>query len=372
METEKKKSNITRWWLQLQFAFFSDKRVRALRRKYGDLALIIYQKMMLKSLENKCTMKYEGLEDTFEEEIAVDIVEDETEKVSLIKDIVQFLIDHDLMVEQDDNSYFFPQAAKMSGSETDSAERMRKKRERDKEKASQCDGFASHDTGLCDDGVSQCEVIRTETNTETDLHLNSDKSKSLDVKSKTDTDHADAVSDSAGRPAGAAAAEDAVPQSDDLFSVKQLLAIAEKNKVNLTGEGVQAFHEEMQESNWILYERPVEKKGIVKALRGWAKYHPEYSLDHQAEPEKPKVAKKAQPKPTIEDEIYEIASYYISQELFDKNPGGHHTLVSKYCPKEDFTEKQLTYMADKWCVWPKTGEHIEIDENSDYYHDWNL
>ena len=141
----------------MQFAFFSDKRVRALRRKYGDLALIIYQKMMLKSLENNCSMKYEGLEDTFEEEIAVDIVEDESEKVSLIKDVMEFLICHDLMVEQEDGSYFFPQAATMSASETDSAERMRRKRERDKGKA------------------SQCEVIRKELELKQELELKNNK-----------------------------------------------------------------------------------------------------------------------------------------------------------------------------------------------------
>lgn len=88
---KKKKGNITRWWLQLQFAFFQDKRVRALRRKYGDLSLIIYQKIMLKSLENNCRMRFEGLEDTFEEEIAVDIVEDESEKIPLIKKVMDFL-----------------------------------------------------------------------------------------------------------------------------------------------------------------------------------------------------------------------------------------------------------------------------------------
>lgn len=357
MGTEtRKKGNITRWWLQLQFAFFSDKRVRALRRKYGDLALIIYQKMMLKSLENKCSMKYEGLEDTFEEEIAVDIIEDESEKVFLIKEIVQFLIDHDLMVEQEDNSYFFPQAAQMSGSETDSAERMRKKRERDKEKASQCDGEALLDIDGCDDSTSHCEVIRTETDTETDLHLNSDKSKSLDVKSKTDTDQACAVSDSADRPAGAAAAKGAAPQSDDLFSVKQLLAIVEKNKVNLTGEGVQTFHEEMQESGWMLYDRPVEKKGIVKALRGWAKYHPEYSQD-QAEPERPKVEK---PKPAQRDfdlefetkmynSICKKTDSYMPLEMeIEYSVYDLFTHIPDYCPKDIFTDEELDYLAEKY------------------------
>ena len=308
---------------------------------------------MLKSLENKCSMKYEGLEDTFEEEIAVDIIEDESEKVFLIKDIVQFLIDHDLMVEQEDNSYFFPQAAQMSGSETDSAERMRKKRERDKEKASQCDGAVSLDIGGCDDSTSHCEVIRTETDTETDLHLNSDKSKSLDVKSKTDTDHADAVFDSAGRPAGAAAAEGAAPQSDDLFSVKQLLAIAEKNKVNLTEEGVQAFHEEIQESGWMLYGRPVEKKGIVKALRGWAKYHPEYGIC-QAEPERPKAVKKYSEcdEKKITNSIYKKSGEYIPLEVTIKYVGTDDfwAYIPDYCPKDIFTHDELNFLTEKYQV----------------------
>ena len=62
-------------------------------------------------------MKFEGLEDTFEEEIAVDIAEEEAGKVDLIKQILDFLIKHELMVEKEDHGYFFPQAAKMSGSE---------------------------------------------------------------------------------------------------------------------------------------------------------------------------------------------------------------------------------------------------------------
>lgn len=267
-----------KWWLQLQFAFFQDKRVRALRRKHGDLAMIIYQKMMLKSLEESCTMKFEGLEDTFEEEIAVDIVEDEAEKISLIKHVMDFLIKHELMIEQEDGCYFFPQAAKMSGSESSSAERMRRKRERDKEKqSSQSDGDMSQDSATSDGSISHCDVIKTEQEAETDLHLNSDKSKSLDVKSKTDTEQADAGSVPADQPAAPAAAK-AGPPAADLFSVKQLLATAKKNKVNLTEEGVRAFYDEMHESGWILYQKPVEKKGIVKAMRGWAKYHPEYGI----------------------------------------------------------------------------------------------
>lgn len=272
MANKTSNSNSRRWWLQLQFAFFSDKRIRALRRKYGDLALIIYQKMMLKSLENDCYMKYEGLEDTFEDEIAVDIIEDEPEKVELIRKIVDFLIKHELMIEEKDYGYFFPQAFKMSGSETSSAERMRRKRERDeKNNVSQCDG----DVSQCDGDVSHCEVIITET--DTDIHLKSNNNKTLDdiSKTETDTEQADADSVSADRRTSSAAAE-AEPPDGDLFSVEQLMDKAKRNKVNLTDEGVKEFHKEMQETGWILYGKPIEKRSIIKSIRGWAKYHTEY------------------------------------------------------------------------------------------------
>lgn len=353
------------FWLKLKNTYFNQLTQKKMKRQpNGKEMQIIYLRMLLISLDKEGYIHYQGVYDSIEEELA----EEFDEPQEIVKQTIDFLINNNMVSVNSQNSLFMPEAMENVGSIGDSGIRMQNLRE--KEKASQCDGDVTEcdaDVIKRDGGVTQ---RREEQNiTETDLHLNSDKSKSLDVKSKTDTDHADAVSDSADRPAGAAAAKGAAPQADDLFSVKQLLAIVEKNKVNLTGEGVQTFHEEMQESGWMLYGRPVEKKGIVKVLRGWAKYHPEYSLD-QAEPEnKRPVEKKTQPKSAIEDEIYEIASYYISQELFDENPGGHHTLISKFCPKEYFTEEQLAYMADKWCVWPKSIEFAEFDERSEYYHD---
>lgn len=198
--------------------------------------------------------------------------------------------------------------------------------------------------------------------TDTDTDSVSVTDTDTDTVSVTDTEHADAVSGSVDRPAGAAAAESAAPQSVDLFSVKQLLATANKNKVNLIKEGIQVFHEEMQDSGWILYGEPVEKKYIVRVLREYAKKHPEYSFD-QEESDKP------QSKSDIEDEIYKIAHYFISQELFDKNVGNHHVLIEKYCPKQDFTEKQLKYMKDKWGISLRTYQYIDFDCNSEYFKD---
>ena len=114
---------------------------------------------------------------------------------------------------------------------------------------------------------SKCTTY-TDTGTGTNSYTN--------TISSTVTKQESINSASADRQAATAAAE-AEPPAGDLFSVKQLLSTAKRNKVRLTDEGVEIFYEEMQETGWILYNRPVEKKEIVKVLRAWAKYHPEYA-----------------------------------------------------------------------------------------------
>lgn len=255
---EKKKGNITRWWLQLQFAFFQDKRVRALRRKYGDLSLIIYQKIMLKSLESNCRMKFEGLEDTFEEEIAVDIVEDECEKIPLIRNIVEFLIKHDLMIEEEDGEYYFPQAAKMCASETDSAERMRRKRARDREKeTSQCYGEPSLDNDDSDDTTSQSEVIRENKNkVREEKELKNTLFTSLTLKE----------------------GETLPPSADaggaSTFTLTDCQECAKKGKVNLSDDGIKAFYDRMEKDGWKIKGSPVEN--LLLAMRGFAKNHKQH------------------------------------------------------------------------------------------------
>lgn len=167
-------------------------------------------------------------------------------------------------------------------SETNSSN-AKKRWEKEKGNATGCDRIQTNATG-CD---------RT-TITDTVTGTNSSTLTISSTVTNTDTEHACTDSGSVDRPAGAATAEGAAPHDVDLFSVKQLLATAKKNKVNLTEEGIQVFHEEMQDAGWILYGAPVKKKYIVRVLREYANKHPEYSLD-QEEPEEPKPAKK---KPT--------------------------------------------------------------------------
>lgn len=170
-----------------------------------------------------------------------------------------------------------------------------------------------------------------------------------DTVIETDTEHADADSGSADRPAGAAAAEGAAPQSVDLFSVKQLQATVKKNKVNLTKEGIQVFHEEMQNSGWTLYDEPVEKKYIVRVLREYAKKHPEYSLEQEGEPEKKEAGK-----PNLGMSIIKKTAEYMTDEVkneYKKQGILWIECIPDYYPKETFTEDELEYLKKFHIEW---------------------
>ncbi|MDD3921529.1 MAG: phage replisome organizer N-terminal domain-containing protein, partial [Eubacteriales bacterium] len=240
-----------RWWLKLQFDFFADKRVRALRRRFGDLSVILYQKMLLKSLANNSSMRFEGLEATFEEEIAVDIMEDDAEKVQLICQVIDFLIQYGLIIQREDESYFFPQAAEMSGSECSSAERMRNKRTRDKE-ASQgsdcgdCEPLQNDNSASQCNDLSQCNTIPLQryhiqsknknNSTATDIAI----ARAISVeqeqeKEKSADENFVFVSVPADRGAADAAKAAPRPGADVLFTLHQLRDIGQKNDINLSG-----------------------------------------------------------------------------------------------------------------------------------------
>lgn len=123
------------YWLKLQKDFFKDPRIKKLRRiAGGDTYTLIYLELMLLSLETDGILTYEGIEPTFEAELSLIIDEDETN----IKVVLDFLTSQGLM-EQFENKFSLRQVLTLIGSECDSAERVRKLREKKKEQeALQC------------------------------------------------------------------------------------------------------------------------------------------------------------------------------------------------------------------------------------------
>lgn len=123
------------YWLKLKDDFFRDKKMKKLRNiAGGDTYTIIYLKMQLLSLKNSGVLIFENVEDTFEEEIALEI----DEKVEDVKVCLLYLGKTGLL-ECKDNEYILPQTINCIGSETATAERMRRSRERKKQlEMSQC------------------------------------------------------------------------------------------------------------------------------------------------------------------------------------------------------------------------------------------
>lgn len=118
------------YWLKLKEDFFKDKEIKKLRRiAGGDTYTIIYLKLMLLGMRDECKLYFEGIEDTFAEELALDLDEDtENVKVTLL-----YLLKMGLLQEVNENELFLTRLPECIGKETPKAEIMRKKRARDKE-----------------------------------------------------------------------------------------------------------------------------------------------------------------------------------------------------------------------------------------------
>ena len=131
------------FWLKFDKGFM-DKRIKKLRKiAGGDTYTIIYLKMILASIETGGVIRYEGVEDTLAEEIALDLDEDPDN----VQITVNFLETQGLLVDMGNGDYLLPYAEKRIGSESASAERVRRHRER--QKALQCNTDVTEQLRAC-------------------------------------------------------------------------------------------------------------------------------------------------------------------------------------------------------------------------------
>ncbi|MCS4463376.1 phage replisome organizer N-terminal domain-containing protein [Clostridium botulinum] len=90
------------YWLKLKEDFFRQKEIKKLRKiAGGDTYTIIYLKMMLLSLKDEGKLFFEGLEDSFIDEIALEIDED----LENVKVTIMFLIKCRLIEELTENEF---------------------------------------------------------------------------------------------------------------------------------------------------------------------------------------------------------------------------------------------------------------------------
>lgn len=156
------------YWLKLKDDFFRDKRIKKLRRiAGGDTYTVIYLKMQLLSIKNNGVLIYEGIEDNFAEELALELDED-TEN---IKVTLAFLQSNGMLEETEPDHFLMTETIKCIGSESASAERVRKHRERKTQQLLQCNAQVT-------DGNTEKEKEKElEIDTEIDIEKEKPKGK---------------------------------------------------------------------------------------------------------------------------------------------------------------------------------------------------
>ena len=142
------------YWLKLREGFFREKEIKKLRKiAGGDTYTIIYLKMLLKSLSNNGVLYFDGVENSFIAELALDIDEEE-ENVAIT---VQYLLSQKILIEINEEEYLLTTCTEMVGSETASTIRSRKSR--NNQKLLQCNTTATKGNTEIDIDFADCQQI---------------------------------------------------------------------------------------------------------------------------------------------------------------------------------------------------------------------
>lgn len=148
-------SNKRYYWLKLPNTYFSkitQKKMKCQER--GREMQVIYLSMMLSSIDKDGFIYYQGVCDSISEELAIEY----DESVELIQTTLNYLEKNKLIFINENSDCYIPESLQYVGSESDSAERVRKFRE--KTKSLQCNNEPSH-----------CNANVTMSNTEIEKEL---------------------------------------------------------------------------------------------------------------------------------------------------------------------------------------------------------
>ena len=138
------------FWLKLHKDFFQRKEIKRLRKiAGGDTYTIIYLKMLLRSIMSDGKLYFDGLEDDFASELALDL----DEKEENVQITIQYLLKSGLLEMCSDEEYYLPDTKDSTGCETAVASRVRKHRER--KKALQCNAGVTQVKRLCNGEIEK-------------------------------------------------------------------------------------------------------------------------------------------------------------------------------------------------------------------------
>ena len=158
------------YWLKIKRDFFGQREIKKLRRlENGDTCVIIYMKMLTLALDQNNHIVFKRLEDTFEEDIALELDED----VEDVKRTFAFLEKHNLIECISEEEYFLPQGVDLTGSESSSLQRVKKHRD---SKKKEC-----YKTELCNENVTIDIDIEKEKEKDKEKEIEIDLEKDKDI-----------------------------------------------------------------------------------------------------------------------------------------------------------------------------------------------
>lgn len=115
------------YWLKMRDDFFGRLEIKRLRKMPGgDTLVLIYERLLLLSLKTDGILTFHGYEQDLAEELALDL----DEEIDSVRAVLIYMQGHDLIHEIEPNRYQLEGVLEMTGSESDSAERVRRYRER--------------------------------------------------------------------------------------------------------------------------------------------------------------------------------------------------------------------------------------------------
>ena len=182
------------YWLKLKENFFKQKSMKKLRKiAGGETYTIIYLKMLLASLQDEGRIYFDGLENSIEEETALELDEDPDN----VKFTILFLEKCGLLqIEEDGKSIYMNSIQDMIGSETSAAARMRKSRNNHNRISQsrnnvteQCNNVPDSYTNVqdsCTDVQKSYTEIEKEIDKESDKDTEQDTDIHINIESNTD------------------------------------------------------------------------------------------------------------------------------------------------------------------------------------------
>ena len=279
------------YWLKLQKDFFIQPKIKKLRKiAGGDTYTIIYLKMQLLSLSNGGKLFFDGIEESFSEEIALTIDEDPDN----VKVTVQYLLSQGLIEPCSETEFLMTETQSLICSESESAERVRASR---KNKALQCNTNVTECNTDIEIELENRDRVRDKTDSKISYQLIADTFNDI-CKS---FDRVERISDSRKEDIATACKKFGFEQ------IRTAFAKAENSKF-LKGEESKGDYKFNANFNWIIKEQ-----NLKKILEGKFDNEPE-GLEKKKKQSKPPVSRNLN---NFERREYDMDS--LEEQLLNSN-----------------------------------------------------